>query len=650
VTVLAAPAAPARAQTDLSRFGLAKAIPADCFIAVAARANPDRQFLDAYWARVIDTFLESGILDDIWDICTETMNDESLEVAEDLRERFGTLCGQVDWCELFTKEMIHVGRFSIPTAGGSPYEGLIMGRMDPKKADANYTALRSILSELVKFANAQAGEPVVQVIESEADGVKLAGLAPMGMPTAVVAVAQWKDTVAVSFGGQALMAECIDLLRGESNIDPLIQSKRFTKAFAELPPAEDSLVFFDPSLLFERVGGMIKMFAGGHQAGQPAQEPQGENGAAAAEETHPVDVVVRLFEDLAIIDVVAEVEWTEGYRVFTESSATLRPGAADRPIVKFLAGGEVRGGFERFIPKEADNFSCSTGVNLVSFCQYIRGLIAGMGPDGEATLAEFDRMQKEDWGIDLEKDVLALFAGPVIAVEMGSDWVLGLKVTNEEKAVKQVNNLLSMLNGVLGEENALMLSPVKVAGDHTFTQVTHPMMMIMGGLSAPVWGCAEDHLFVASSVKAASRVLKTASGNHPNITANQRWKAEGLRPGSGRLDSINFADERTTAQDLQALVGILSMASGFAGMGIQGQPDLPPQVSAIVSGLPTILAKLGPVVGKLDFYQSSAGVTTFDGQQWHTKSVQNYKEPSEVDSNGDNNQDTDSDDDSEDDA
>jgi hypothetical protein len=43
-----------------------------------------------------------------------------------------------------------------------------------------------------------------------------------------------------------------------------------------------------------------------------------------------------------------------------------------------------------------------------------------------------------------------------------------------------------------------------------------------------------------------------------------------------------------------------------------------------------MLAKLGPVAGKLNFYQSSSSYTVFEDSRWRTREVQNYKDPSEV--------------------
>jgi hypothetical protein len=74
------------------------------------------------------------------------------------------------------------------------------------------------------------------------------------------------------------------------------------------------------------------------------------------------------------------------------------------------------------------------------------------------------------------------------------------------------------------------------------------------------------------------------------------------------------------------MVGMLTMLSGFAGM--MGAGDAPPEVRRALTAIPPILQKLSLVVGKINFYQSSASYTTFEeGARWRSVSVQNYKEP-----------------------
>ncbi len=125
----------ASAQAEPSRFPLFKAVPADVFIAVGVRSNPEREFLDTYWARTAKAFWDSGIADDVWDMVTDRVPDEELDQIEEIRSQFGDLLKAVDWKEVFGTEMVYAARFDPRRMGrGSPYEGVFLCRLEEKKA------------------------------------------------------------------------------------------------------------------------------------------------------------------------------------------------------------------------------------------------------------------------------------------------------------------------------------------------------------------------------------------------------------------------------------------------------------------------------------------------------------------------------------
>ncbi len=637
LTVLAIPALlvqPALAGTDFSKFPLTKAIPADAFVAVASRANPDRQFLDDHWAGVTKAFMDSGILQDIWDMVIDHLNDEQVEQIEVVQEQFSKLCAQVEWSKLFEKEFLHIGRFVMPMGPTGPYEGVMLGRLDAKGAAENYQALKAILEQIVKFADAHGANGALRLVETKTeDGLTVAGLVPPGLPGPVLAVGYSKDIIAVTFGGHTLLGECMEQLSGKASKPGLTSTERFKNAFAKLPAAKDEVVFFDPSRIFGMASGMVKMFAG--MAAQPAAAPQTDDDEANGEPKTAPDSdaneiaramggITKLLDDMSIIDCMAAVVWTDGYSVFSESVTSLKPDAKKSPLYGVLTSGGEAAQFDRFVPKEATSFSCGSGISLKKLYHYIREFVTKTVPGGDQHLAMFDRMQREKWELDIEKDILDLFEGPMISIEMNTDWVFLLKVTSEKAAEARIQDLIARINAAMGKDGGLMITPAEVAEGVSFTQVTHPMMMLMGGLQ-PVIGAAEGHLLLGSNVKAVRRCLETAQGKHANITKNKRWSREGLKPTKGqKVDSISYTDESRTAEEWQAAIGMMSMVMGFATMGMQ---DAPPQAQAMVQALPPILAKLAPVVGKMDFFQSSAEVKTFDGSQWITRSVQNYKPP-----------------------
>ncbi|HWL95363.1 MAG TPA: hypothetical protein VNT79_17725, partial [Phycisphaerae bacterium] len=91
------------AQTDLGKFPLSRIIPDDVFIAVSARANPERKFLDEYWGEVVKAFEESGVLTDVWDMIADKIPDEELDEVEGTMDRFSELCEKIEWSTLFDK-------------------------------------------------------------------------------------------------------------------------------------------------------------------------------------------------------------------------------------------------------------------------------------------------------------------------------------------------------------------------------------------------------------------------------------------------------------------------------------------------------------------------------------------------------------------
>jgi hypothetical protein len=645
------------AQTDFSKFPLIKVVPADAFITVAAKKNPERKFLDDYWAEVHKAFMASGILDDAWDMITEKVSDEQLDKIEELREQFSTLAAKVEWADLFGNEMIYAGRLSPAIANGSPYEGLLIGRLpSAKKAAANTESLKAILAEVAKLVEAESGDKAVGLGEVEIEGVKFTTFGPDVLPQ-VICLGCRDDLVILSIFNRSLLQEALGLLSGSSKTPRLIDSEKFKAAFKQLPPAEDKLVFWSTSSMFDSIGAMIRSAtaSNGDKPASPAKESdppkakkvqkknkrsQGHRQAEATDEEEEggkpepatdrngeeksLQLIFRILKDLALIDYTATVEWTDGYQVFTETITALPPDAKSKPLYGIFAGGEPVEKFEKYIPEETTNFWRSSGINFLKTYRYVAGFIEETGPEGKQALADFTKLVSDELNLDLEKDILSLLDGNMMTAKIGEEWIIMIKVNDDKKASALISSLLGTINSKLGQQNALILSDVEIAGKKTFTQVSHPMMMMMGGLRPPVIGVAEGHIIVASAASTVTKCLETAAGKHPNITKNARWKKEALIPKGGPLDSISFTDETNKASELQALIGGISMATGMIGMFAQ---DMPPEMRSFISALTPILAKLGPVVGKMDFYQSSASYSTFDSKGWHKREVQTYKEP-----------------------
>ncbi len=616
----AVPATPSFAQsTNLSDFPLAKAAPADVFIAVMAKANPEREFLNKYWAEVWQAFEESGIMEDVWDLMTENVSDEDLDTIEETRERFGGLISNVDWGKLFEKEMIYTARMSSRLEQPSPYEGLLIGRMTGKLAEKNHGNFKELMQALADTITEQAGEQILIVGETKIEGVPMTTLGVAEAPH-LICIGNRDDLLVISLFNRTLLQDALKLLRGKGDVEGLTQSDRFKSAIKKLPPAEDVIVFFNIGNMMRQVKDMI---ASAVPPPPVTTAPAGQQGYEQS--IAPVRAIVKLLDDINIFDYMISVEWTDGYRVYSETYTKLDPSAKGKPLYKAFSGGSPVDDFAKYIPKETTDFWCGSGINFAELYRYAVNFIETNVPEGKGMIATFKNIQKEQWNLDIEKDILNLFEGNMQSITSGQNSVMMFKVTDEEKMNAQLDRLFNWIAEQTGEEAPLTVTEIKVADREGFRQVRQPMLMMMGGMM-PVVGTADGYFFFATSDRFLAKCLNTAKGEHPNIMKNKRFKAEALPvKGGGPVDSISFADETRMGEELQAGIGMVSAALGF--MNMAGGADFPPEMRDMLSTVSPLLAKLGVVLGKLDFYQSSSSYTISDGMAWHTYGVQNYKEP-----------------------
>ncbi len=613
----------AAAQTDLSRFSLAKAAPADAFILVAARHNAERAFLDEYWAEVHRTFVDSGILSDVWEMISDKVPDEALDEFETVSERVGELCSKVQWSSLFEREFVHIGRFINPKEiklHSLPYEGLLLGRMaDAKAAKQNYDALKEIAAETAGLIQKHT-QTTVDANERKQSGGRVTTIRFHG--GFGLSVARRDDVILFGLGRDAIVNDALALLDGSSSAKGMTDSKRFRAAFDQLPPAEDSFVFFDTDRMLSGIAGMIQTY---HDAAADEDLPARGRDQRGDEQSE-IKPVLALIRDLSIIDYIAETEWTDGYRTFSEAVTILKKGASASPLYDALTTQPPTKDWERYIPKEAQSFSVSAGLSLSKAYDYVVGFFESHVPNGKDAVRGFQESLKA-WELDPKKDVLDLIQGSFVFVSTESEWTLLAKVTDEKRAEAQVGALVKwlsdLLGGATGQQNLLQIKEVDVGAKRDFQELSSPMQFAVGITKSPVYGCSEGHFILGSSAKAVRRCLETARGERDNITRSKRWRNEALSP-DGPITSIAFNDERNWGQEHQEFLNVLTMQCAMLPML---PVPLDPGVRDVLTSAAPILQKAGPVVGAINFYQSSSYHETFDGRKWRMRAVQNYKKP-----------------------
>lgn len=637
-----AAAMPARAA---ELFPLSKAAPADVYICTAWRHNPEREFLDKAWGEVFAAFHKSGVVEEVWKLVTEADESEDHAETKALAEKMTKLFRGVDWCGMLGREGVIFGRMGFPAP-----DYVLMSRGTKESVAKNYAGLSALLAELKK----RAGDEIT-IDEREIGGATVRTLGINGAPISFN-VGYTQDVLFLSMG-EKLMRESLRLLKGETTTVALVNTPRFKKAFEGLEPAEDSIVFFDGANLFASLRKMLDSVGAEMKKHEPADaEHEGQRPAAW------LDMARALIDDMAVIDYVATTTHTDGMRVFNDTRTMMTADAKKCGAYPLFAERRSIDPFEKYIPTDAVSFEVSQGVNLRAAYQWGRAFVTTKVPKGKEMLDEHFDPMLEKIGLNVERDILSWIGGPSITVEMkssnpmmGSEVAWMKKVTDEDVARKKVRAGIDTIGEKLGElmsggmggmgggmrprakqggnGEAPMISskPISIAGKKGFYEirVQHPMLMMMMAQFAPVWGVCDGYLWVGSSKSAVAHCMETASGERENIRKNKRFAAEAILPskGEGTLTAVSFTDQSMTAENLQQALGAVGMALGMATQFNPAINDMPQPAAKIFKAVPGIMMKLGPVAGKLNFFQSTSSCETFDGHATRVRTVQNYRKP-----------------------
>jgi tetratricopeptide (TPR) repeat protein len=342
-------------------------------------------------------------------------------------------------------------------------------------------------------------------------------------------------------------------------------------------------------------------------------------------------LIDRVADAVGILDYAATVETTDGYAVWTESVTVLVPDAKDRPIYPVFGKRPPLASFDKFLPQEAVSFSVSDGIDLGELYKFLVDSVQIAGPQGDELLAKWAELQKQ-LGVDVQKDIIGWIDGGSISVTLadgaGSVWLL--KVTDEQAAHAKIAAAIEFLSTKLTE--AIAQNP-KLSVLGMLTVYTSPVeneqlegfenLHFAMSPQPAVWGVTDGYLVFGTSADAVTLCLAAARGDHPNIRDNARVMSEAIVP-AGPFASVTLTDRRNLGEELATGIGIASMVSGMLGTFV---PE--PKARSVIGKITGMLAKLTPVVRKIDFYKSTASCTTFDGQTWHTRGVTHYFSPEE---------------------
>lgn len=357
-----------------------------------------------------------------------------------------------------------------------------------------------------------------------------------------------------------------------------------------------------------------------------AEHPKGEIEGARM-------IMERILDVGRMFDYIATVESTEGYTTHTHTVAALADDARGKPLYEAVCQPDQSMPFDRFLPRETRSFSLGGGIDLSALYTFVEDSIRQLGATGEQILAQWEGVQQQ-FGVNVRKDVLAWIDGGSVTVtlddDLGSVWLLKVKDEKlaREKTAAAVEFMSTQMSEFAAKNPMLAMLAVQTSPALDDRLEGFENLHIAAAPKPIIWGVAESHLIFGTSAEAVALCLETAHGKHASIRENERAMQEALVP-TGPFSQVSLTDQRQLGQELSAALGMVSMFSGMAGAFI---PDQDARV--LVTRIANMLAKLTPVVEKIDFHKSTASHTTFDGKAWHTHAVTHYFSPAEREERG----------------
>ncbi|GMU84041.1 MAG: hypothetical protein AMXMBFR47_39110 [Planctomycetota bacterium] len=248
-------------------FTLARYVPNDVFVYVAEQHNPERQFLEEYWNEVFAALDKSGIGQDALELIGSVLSPKSAARAERLKERANQLLAGVDWRQLAGREFAFAERLPAPASLSGARPPIFMPDMvwlfrgSGQGVAQNFAGLVAILEAIAEEINQATGSEAIAVARFERSGARVASLNLLalvpGAPELPLSVALREDVIIVALRG-GLFEDVLGLMAGTGTKPALATEPRFTAAFAQLPPAEDSMTFFDLQAFLNPLLGVLR--------------------------------------------------------------------------------------------------------------------------------------------------------------------------------------------------------------------------------------------------------------------------------------------------------------------------------------------------------------------------------------------------------
>ncbi|MHB1037724.1 MAG: hypothetical protein ACYC35_24680 [Pirellulales bacterium] len=581
------------AAAEEKTLDLRRGVPADAFLAVYGKHNPERDFQKQYYDEVWKTVQETKIVERATKIVTSRLPEKDLKQAEAVLAELKEAAAPIQLEAIANaKEVVYAqvmqgftGNKNQPLTS----QHLVILRLTPEAAAKTQEGIKNLFGLAEKYS-----EGKLPVQTAEQGGAVIVSLSvPKEIPFRP-AVARLQDVLIVS-SSEDLAKKSLGMLtggEGKSKFD----DPRLADALSRLPQPEDSVAFFDGKQLMAQLRTMSSFV---RQVGRD------DKGAQRAAEF--MDLV---FDELAVFDYEVTVEYTEGNLNRREVYGKLLPGAENKLLGKVAGSGKPFEDWQSWVPADATSYSLTTGVNLHPIYERVVTLIREKIPEAQPGLKAFEEEQAK-LGVDLDKDLLQAFSGECVSVTLpaatlspfgGGETVVAMRCQKPER----VSELLHRLVDWAKEQppvKAQQLQLVKTADLEGFEELSAIVLTTFG--VKPVIGFRDGWMVVGSNAQAVKKVFEVRAGKSPNIAGTKAFEQFKLTV-KGPVNTIaytNLAESTRRAANMLSQAGMfIPMALGMAD--VKGNAEEMKPVQEVLALLPS----LGKIVAKFDFLEAQLGV------------------------------------------
>jgi hypothetical protein len=574
---------------------LVRGVPADAYLAVYAKHNPERDFQRAYLEEIWETVKETRIFERALKIVADRLPEGDVEKAKSIMNRLQEAAAPFDLEAVANAEESVYAQFMVSGSAESMQpmtaHHLALIRVTPEAATSCEEAIKNLFALAEEYSEGALTVNSVVVGESLVTTLALPGPVPF-RPT----VARLGDVLLLSSTEDVARRSLAMLAGGEG--ESKFDDPRLKEALAKLPEPEDAIVFYDGRQQFAKMRGIADFVR------QIARDNP-EAGRVAG-------LMELFFDEMSIPDYEVTVGYTEGNLNRTAAYSKLMPGAEDKLLGKVLLGGDQFEDWQSWVPRDALSYSLWTGINLHPVYEKVVEVIDERIPEAKPGLEQFEAIQAE-LGVHLDRDLLQALSGECVSVTLpsatpgpwgGVESVTAIRCRKPDRTRELLHLAVDKLNEFPAVASQ-QLKLVECENLEGFEELSALMLAPFG--VRPVIGFHDGWMFLGSNTAAVKTVLdaRAGQGESPisDSEAFQRFHLEVDGPVY-KLSYSNTAE--STRQAAKALNQVGAMAPMILGMaGAQGNPEAIKPIQEVMGLLPSV----AQIVSKFDFLEATLSVT-----------------------------------------